>query len=205
MAYNPLTDFLGLMRAGAGGAVLERMPGLDFVVAALVRAGLFTVFVGQSPPLSNQATTVWFQPSVPSWVAEGKVWLWNSRTVEYELATPALWNALLAPSGSGYSFQEVAAGAGVILPGTTLLAVVRTAPAATALLLPSLAAQFATGQKLQIVDYSTAVTNHVMTLTTPDGTKIMQLPSWQLLSTADQSAGIMLQPSPDLNAWIIAP
>lgn len=201
MAYNSLTDFLALLRQTSGGVSTERMPGLDYVVAALARAGLFQLSVGQTAPTTNQQSTVWLQPSVPSWVAEGTVWLWNAATGAYAPATPALWNALLAPSG--YSFQSVAGAAGAILSGTSILAIQRAAPAATALVLPNLAAQWLTGRPLKIVDWSTAVANHTITLTTPDGSTIMQQASWKLLSSAVQLAGVTLNPSPDLNGWIV--
>jgi hypothetical protein len=46
---------------------------------------------------------------------------------------------------------------------------------------------------------------YTITLTTPDGSTIMQRASWQLLSSTEQLSGLMLQPSPDLNSWVIAP
>lgn len=187
----------------AGVASAERMPGLDFVVAALARAGIINLSVGQTAPTSNQASTVWFQPSVPSWVAEGNVFLWNPLTGAYALATPALWNALLAPSG--YSFQSVTTPSDVIASGRSLVAVQRAAPATTGLLLPNLAAQWLSGKPLKIVDWSTGVSSHLLTLSTSDGSTIMRQTTWQLLSTADQLAGITLHPSPDLNGWVIAP
>lgn len=203
MSYNPLTDFLGLLRQDAGSVELERMPGLDYVVAALARAGLFSLSVGQTAPTSNQSTTVWLKPSVPSWVAEGTVFLWNASAGAYELATPALWNVIFSPAG--YAFQSVAGITNAINAGTTILAVRRAAPTATALVLPNLGAQWLTGRPLKIVDWSTAVVNHIITLTTLDGSTIMQLPSLQLLSSAVQLAGVTLHAVPDLNGWVIAP
>lgn len=203
MSYNPLTDFIALLRQTSGAVSMERMPGLDYVVAALARAGIISLSTGQTPPTSNQATTVWFKPSLPSWVAEGNVFLWNASTGAYALATPALWNALLAPSG--YLFQSAAVASNVINSGVTILTVQRTAPTATALVLPALASQWLTGRPLKIVDWSTTVTNHLITLTPSDGSTIMRLMSWQLLSTADQLAGITLHAVPDINGWVIAP
>lgn len=203
MSYNPVTDFLATIRNGNGAASLAEVPGLDYVVAALARAGLIRLSVGQAAPLVNQTTTAWFKPALPSWTAEGVLYLWNPVAGAYAPATPVTWTAFL--SGSGYSFQSVAANAGAINAGTSLLAIQRVAPISTALLLPNLIAQWTSGRKLQLVDFSTAVINHVVTLTTPDGSTIMQQNSWQLLSTADQLAGVTLQPSPDLNAWVIAP
>lgn len=203
MSYSPATDFLALLRQTSGGVRTERMPGLDYVVAALARAGLFQLSVGQTAPTANQQSTVWLQPSVPSWVAEGTVFLWNAAAAQYQVATPVLWNLLLTPGG--YSFQSVAIANSVVNVGTTILAVQRAAPAATALVLPNLAAQWLSGRPLKIVDWSTNVANHAITLTTPDGSTIMQQASWQLLSTAVQLSGVSLFPSPDLNGWVIAP
>jgi hypothetical protein len=203
MAYNPITDFLALLRNTNNGMRTERTPGLDFVVAALARAGLFSLSIGQTPPTSNQATTVWFLPSSPTWVAEGAVFLWNALTGAYAPATPALWNALL--SSNGYLFQSVTGATGVINAGVTVLAVQRAAPAATSLALPNLQSQWLTGRDLNIVDWSTAVTNHIITLTTPDGTTIMRNSTFELVSNAAQLTGLRLKPVPDLNGWIIAP
>lgn len=204
MAYSLTTDFLALLRQTSGGVRSARMPGLDYVVAALARAGQFQLYVGQTAPTTNQATTVWLQPSVPSWVAEGTVWLWSAAEGAYQVATPALWNTGGSSQG-GYSFQSVAGVSGVIQPGVSILAVQRAAPAATALVLPDLSAQWSSGRELKIVDWSTAVTNHTITLTTPDGSTIMQQADWQLFSSAAQLAGVTLYPSPDLNGWVIAP
>lgn len=203
MAYAPTTDFLALLRQTGNSVQFARMPGLDYVVDALARAGMFRLFIGQTPPTNNQTSTVWLKPSLPTWVAEGSVFLWNAATGAFELATPALWAVLIAPSG--YSFQSVALATGVINAGVTLLAVQRTAPANTALVLPSLISQWLTGRPLKIIDWSTTVTNHLVTLTPPDGSMIMRQTSWSLLSTADQLAGITLHPSPDLNGWVVAP
>jgi hypothetical protein len=208
MGYTPTTDFLALLRNTGGGVRTEQMPGLDWVVAALARAGFITLSVSATAPTSNQAATAWFQPASPSWTAEGVLFLWNATTSTYQPATPALWSAYFLPVISGYTFQSVNAANASITAGVTLAAVQRAAPAATALILPTLAAQFASGKKLQIVDFSTTVVNHVITLTVPElvaPPTIMGQASQQLLSTAAQLAGIMLQPSPDLNAWVIAP
>lgn len=203
MSYNPTTDFLALLRQASGGVAFVDMPGLDFTVAALARAGLINLSIGQTPPLVNQPTTAWFKPALPSWTAEGQLFLWNAATTSYAPATPALWAAALSPTG--YAFQSVAGGTGIVQAGTSLLAIQRAAPANTTITLPGLGAQLASGRKLQIVDFSGGVVNHVITLATPDGATIMRAATWQLLSTADQLAGVMLQPSPELNSWIIAP
>lgn len=203
MAYDPTIDFLALLRLTSGGVETERMPGLDYVVAAMARAGLFRLSVGQTAPTANQSTTVWLKPSVPSWVAEGTVFLWDPVTAAYVPATPALWNATISPSG--YLFQSAPNANNIVNVGVTVLAVQRAGPVATAILLPNLAAQWVTGRPLKIVDWSTAVVNHVLTLTTPDGSTIMRLASLQLLSNAVQLAGVTLHAVPELNGWVIAP
>lgn len=205
MSYTPSTDFLALLRQTSGGVRVESTPGLDFVVAAMARAGFFTLSTGQTAPTSNQTSTAWFKPASPSWSAEGALYLWNAATSQYEPATMALWLAFLGPGLGGYSFQNVAAASAGVVAGTSLLAVQRVNPAATALTLPALAQQFASGRKLQVVDFSTSVTLHAITLTTPDGATIMQRSSLRLQSTADSLASVMLTPSTDLNSWIIAP
>ena len=203
MSYNPATDFMALLRLTGGGVRSERMPGLDYVVAALARAGMISVSVGQTAPVVNQATTAWLQPSQPSWLAEGVFYIWNPVTQAYNVATPALWQAFLSISSS--HFQSLPNANNVINPGVTLAAVQRVAPANTAVLLPTIAAQYLSQRDVDLIDYSTGVVNHTITITTPDGSAIMQKAQWQLLSTADQLAGIKLRPSPDLNSWIIAP
>lgn len=200
MAYNPITDFLTLLRQTASGVEIAREPGLDYLVAALARAGLFSLSVGQAPPVANQPTTVWLVPANPSWTAEGKVFLWNAQTQSYQLATPALWEALLvAPSAS--VFQLATASANVVAANTTLLAVERNAPIATALTLPSVALR--SGKALQIVDWSTSVVAHDIAITGPE--VIMRQATWNLFSSPDQLAGVTLYPSVDLNGWVIAP
>jgi hypothetical protein len=94
MSYGSTTDFLALLRQTLHGERVVQMPGLDYLVAALARAGVFALSIGQSAPVVNQVTTAWFRPAVPSWASEGVLFLWNSITVEYEPATPALWSAL---------------------------------------------------------------------------------------------------------------
>lgn len=203
MAYNPVTDFLALMRNASDGVTVGEMPGLDFVVYAMARAGMFRLSVGQTAPIVNQADTVWLKPSVPSWVAEGTVWLWDASTGAYALATPALWDNVMAPSG--YSFQSVTGSANIVRVGASLVAVERVAPSVTVLTLPTLLGQWQTGRVLKIVDWSSGVVEHTIMLTTPDGATIMQQSSWQLFSSAAQLAGITLSPSPNLNGWVIAP
>lgn len=204
MSYDYTTDFIGLLRLVGGSLRSERMPGLDYVVAALNRLGLFTLAVGQTAPVVNQATTVWLKPDVPSWAAEGTVYIWNPVAATYQVATPQLWQVLLNPTG--YAFQSLVNANNVIVAGTSVAAVQRAAPANTAISLPLVADQFLTQKDIELVDYSTGVVAHTITVTpTGAGATIMQRATLQLLSTADNLAGVRLRPSPDLNAWIIAP
>jgi len=203
MSYTPTTDFVALIRQLATGAEVAQMPGLDFVVAALSRAGLFTLWTGQDAPTVNVASTAWLKPSSPSWVAEGAVYLYNAETAAFELATSDLWATFLLSAVSGSAFQSISAITGNIDASTTLLAVQRSNPAATTLRLPSVGARG--NVPLQIVDWSDPVTAHAITLT-PKGTEtIMRRGSFLIFSTTDQLAGVTLYPSTDLNGWVIAP
>lgn len=108
MSYAPTTDFLSLLRQVGAGVRAERMPGLDWVVVALARAGLFQLAVSQVAPTVNQPATAWFKPAVPSSFAEGILFLWNSVTLQYEVATPALWSLLFAATPAPTVVQDVA-------------------------------------------------------------------------------------------------
>jgi len=199
--YNPITDFLALLRNVNNQATVSQVPGLDFVISAMARAGMFNLYVGQTAPIVNQATTVWLKPSVPSWVAEGVVYLWNAADAQYEVATPALWDAVLLASVSG-QFQLVTGNTATVDADTTLIAIERSNPAATTLTLPPVADK---SKPLQVVDWSSNVVAHQITLV-PDGTeKIMRLSTFRLFSTPDQLAGVTLYPSTDLAGWVIAP
>jgi hypothetical protein len=94
MAYSPVTDFLALLRQTGGGVRTARVPGLDYVVSALARAGMFQISVGQVAPTANQQTTIWVKPAPQSWSAESAIFLWNPNSAEYEPASSALWGQL---------------------------------------------------------------------------------------------------------------
>jgi hypothetical protein len=95
MSYQPSTDFVGLWRAVPGGLEKGEMPGLDFTVMALARAGLVSVVVSSTPPTTNQASTAWFRPATPSYAAEGALYLWDSVLLTYVPATPSLFATYL--------------------------------------------------------------------------------------------------------------
>lgn len=198
MAYNPLTDFLALIRKASGQASFAEIPGLDFVMAALARTGQFALSTGQTAPIVNQPTTVWLRPANPSWTAEGTVFLWNSTTEAYETATPALWAAFFDLALRD-TYQAVTGAAGTIDAGTDILVVRRTAPASTALVLPAIAER---GKPLRIVDWSSAVVQHIMTLSTPDGALIMRRADWSIYSTTDQLGVATLSPVLEINGWV---
>lgn len=95
MSYNPVTDFLALLRQTSGGVRIVRAPTLGIVLSAMARAGLFNFAVQATAPTVNQSTTAWLQPAAQSWALEGTLFLWNASTAQYEVATPTLWTALL--------------------------------------------------------------------------------------------------------------
>lgn len=91
MPYEPSTDFVGLWRAVLGGVEKSELPGLDFVVAALGRAGIIRVVFSEVAPTVNQSTTAWFRTAHPSYAAEGALYLWDQRLGTYVPATPELF------------------------------------------------------------------------------------------------------------------
>lgn len=112
MSYAPAGDFIALLRQTPGGVRTVRMPGLDYVIVALARAGFITLWVGQTQPLVNQVTTVWFKPAAPSTATEGILFIWNTVTGQYEPAIPALWYSLIAPKTPASTILQDVAGAG---------------------------------------------------------------------------------------------
>lgn len=207
MSYSPITDFLSLLRRTPRGDRLAQMPGLDYVIAAMARMQMFTLWTGATAPLTSQASTVWLKPAQPSWSAEGGVFLWNGVTDQFEPATPALWYALLSISFAPYVFQLVTAAAAQVQQNATMAVINRASPAATTLTLPVIGQR--TGRALQIADMSTAIGGeHDITLqpnVADVGATIMRAATWEIVSTPDQLAGVTLYPSTDLNAWVIAP
>ncbi len=113
MAYNPSTDFVGLWRAVAGGVEKGEIPGLDFWVAAMARAGIINLVVSGVAPVANQDTTAWFQTATPSYAAEGALYLWDETTSQYVPATPDLFFRYLQNSSSGGSGVNLIAVTGV--------------------------------------------------------------------------------------------
>lgn len=84
------------------------------------------------------------------------------------------------------------------------IAIVRAAPTATALALPSVSTR--NGAPLPIFDWSSAiVSDHTITITPNGSEKIMLLSSYVMISTSAQLAGLTLYPSTTLSGWFIAP
>lgn len=112
MVFNPATDFLGLWRNNAGQVSKVEMPGLDYVAAALARAGLITLSVSATAPVVSQATTAWLQAAVPSYSAEGVMRLWDPAASAYAAATPALFFEMLqaAAGQNGTSWWATVGG-----------------------------------------------------------------------------------------------
>jgi hypothetical protein len=100
MTYTPNTDFVALWRNQTGGAAKAEMPGIDFLIAALARAGLINVSFAATQPTTNQATTMWFRPANPTYIGEGVLYLWEVASLSYKAATPALFSAYLVAQGA---------------------------------------------------------------------------------------------------------
>jgi len=98
MVFNPATDFLALWRNVAGTVSKVEMPGLDYVVAALARAGIITLSVSATAPVVSQSTTAWLQAAVPSSSAEGALYLWDPIATAYAPASAALFLDMLEAS-----------------------------------------------------------------------------------------------------------
>jgi hypothetical protein len=124
MSYAPTTDFLGLLRQTPGGVRTERMPGLDYVTAALARAGMFQLSVSDTPPTLQQNTTAWFRPATPSWASEGTLYLWEADTAQYVPATPMLWSELFITTAAATNVQHIVTPGPVNVGGTVNIVLV---------------------------------------------------------------------------------
>lgn len=129
--------------------------------------------------------------------AASYVLVWNSTTGVFSLALAG------SLSGNPGQVQQIITASDTVQIGSGLVAVNRTAPTATAIALPSI---YEWGSaELPIIDWSTSVTEHTITLT-PDGSEtIMRAASWDLVSNAAQLSSITLRRSIELNGWYIAP
>lgn len=112
MVFNPATDFIGLWRSTGGNVVKLEMPGLDYMLSALARAGVINLTISGTAPVANQATTAWLRAAAPSYSAEGAFFLWDKVATVYLAATPALF----------LQFLEATAGQNGVSWWTTTLA-----------------------------------------------------------------------------------
>jgi len=112
--------------------------------------------------------------------------------------------ALLEASQGIVSEPAIITGAtGTVLARTSAVAVQRASPVSTSIILPSVVDQ--NGMALRIFDWSTAVTEHTITMT-PNGTeKIMLQSTWPIVSNTVSLASVTLIPSVTLSGWYIAP
>lgn len=88
-----------------------------------------------------------------------------------------------------------------VLDSDTLIIIERNAPAATSILLDATANR--AGISLLIVDWSTNVTEHIITVTPNGAETIMRQASWQMVSNDVQLTAGVFYPVIDLNGWII--
>lgn len=112
MTYNPATDLLGLWRNIAGNVSKLEVPGLDYVLSALARAGIISVSVSATAPVANQPVTAWLKTAVPSYSGEGQFFLWDKISATYLAATPGLFLQFLDASAtqSGVSWWTTTGG-----------------------------------------------------------------------------------------------
>ena len=116
------------------------------------------------------------------------------------LQSLALFDQAFAQAGQGsIPNPTVVSGSAVIPNGTRVVAIVADAPTATTLLLPTILGQDKT--PLTIVDLSTNVSEHTITLDAQGTNTIMRLASFQIISTTDQLASITLNPATSLGIW----
>lgn len=107
MSYTPSTDFLSLFRRTSGGVRSLSVPGLDWLVSAFARAGLFQLAVSDTPPTSDQSTTAWFRTASSSWASEGALFLWDADIGDYAPATTMLWAELLSATNTATNIQII--------------------------------------------------------------------------------------------------
>lgn len=100
--------------------------------------------------------------------------------------------------------QTVTSASDTISASTSLLAIQRNAPSTTALALPSVL-DVIDGHRISILDWSTAVTDHVITLTPAGSETVMKAATWPMYSNAAQLSSLTLRANRTLNGWYIAP
>lgn len=126
------------------------------------------------------------------------------------------WNKVPVGLAAGTDFgggdpsiaiEEFTGSPGTISSATLTAVINRSAPSSTALTLPD--ALLREGRPLRIVDLSTGVVSHLITITPADADqKIMREATWQIASNNVQLASITLVPvtdpdDPDNVVWVI--
>lgn len=195
MSYASTTDFLALLRQTSGGVRTERMPGLDYLVSALARAGMFQLSVGQSAPTTNQNVTAWFRPAVPSWASEGVLYLWEADTAQYMPATAMLWSELFITTAAATNIQMVTGPGPVNINGTANIVLVnQSVSAPITLVMPLASAKI--GDVLVSDWKGDAGQGNTITLALSGADKFPGgLTTWQI---AGNTASVFLRPAPGL-------
>lgn len=98
------------------------------------------------------------------------------------------------------NIQNVTGSSAIILPTTNLVVIQRSAPVATALTLPDVEDAI---NALGILDWSTSVATHTITLTPGAGQTIMQQANLQLVSVTGVLAHVVLVPVVEVSGWMI--
>ena len=131
------------------------------------------------------------------------VLLWNKLSGLYTLTPIAFLGGGGGTGGNPAEPIIITNPSAVIAGGVSAVAIRKTAPTTTALTLPSVFVQG--GVPINIVDWSSSVTNHDITITPSGSETIMQVGTWQMFSSAASLGSIRLYPSTALNGWYIAP
>lgn len=112
-----------------------------------------------------------------------------------------VWNGVDWAGYSAAAEPVVSSASSItVASGTSALVLNGASPTATAIALPSVGSQ---PVELTIVDLSTSVTEHVITLTPNGSEKIMGASTFTITSTAFDKARITLAPSTTINGWYI--
>lgn len=115
---------------------------------------------------------------------------------DYDSAFNTVW---------GVEPVSVTGATGTVAAGTAAIAIVRAAPTATTINLPTVASQ--NGQDLVIQDWSTGVlggaADHVITITPNGAETIGKGATYPIVSNTSQLASVTLRPSTSLSGWMI--
>lgn len=152
MSYNPATDFVAIIRNPGTSPQAGSLPGLDFAIDALARAGAINVQIGGPAPTSNQLTTAWFVLQANSYGGEGTFMLWNAASQTYVGATPGLFALLVEATGKTAGLAAVS-DTNYAAKATDRFITFKTLTAPRVVTMPALA-QFPVGTEVSIADES---------------------------------------------------